>query len=284
MKWLEILISLIRIRIKNRREFAVIRKTYRLARKVMRDQNNGLMWDESNNYSKVLIVFLVKNVHRLQSITLLCKRGLAKDAVPLLRGMFEEFIDLRYMSVNKTRVQDFIDYDIYQRYKIGRILINKKDEGIDKNRVTTRNEALKCEWEKIKHRFTYKTKNRKEKVYKRWTRGDVRQICNEIGLGDMYDYLFSYLSIYIHSNPITINDFVLGRKGNNIVLEIGASPTLVPEVLATSSGIYLDMLRIADKDFEMGLDKMIKPVEDILKNAGEARKKQRKSVSKNTNI
>lgn len=272
---------MMKLRIKGRREFSVAHKTYRLALSVMKNHSNGLEWDEGNNYSKVLIVFLVKNIHRLQSIILLCKHGLAKDAMPLMRGMFEELVDLNYMSANKMRVNDFIDYDTYQRHKLGSALINSKSEGIDRVRVTTRNNALDAEWNKIKHRFTYKSKDRKERIYKRWTRDDVRKISIEVGLGEMYEYLFALPSTYVHSGPIAADDYVLGKMGNDVVFAIGASPTLVSEVLATSSGMYLDMLRIADKDFNMGLDEQIKVVETMLNNAAAARKELRKESTEN---
>lgn len=272
MKWLETPVSLIRIWIKDRREFTVMRKTIRLARKVMKDQSNGLVWDESNHFSKIVIVFLVKNLHRLQSIKLLCSRGLAKDAVPLLRAMFEELADLNYMSADKSRVQDFVDYDTYQRYKLGKTLLGKESENINKEKVITRTSALESEWNKVKQRFTYQSNDGKSHIYKRWTRDNVRQICDVVGLGGMYDYLFGYLSLYVHSSPISADDFVLGKKGDSVVLVTGASPVLVAEVLATSSGIYLDMLRIGDKDFQMNLDKLIKPVEAELSKAGAARK------------
>lgn len=275
MKWLGASVSLVLIWIRDRREFSVMRQTIRLARKVMKNQDNGLAWEENNHYSKVIIVFLVKNLHRLQSIQLLCRRGLAKDAVPLLRSMFEELADLNYMGADKKRVQDFVDYDTYQRYKIGKNLLTKTSENIDKERVKSRTNTLEQEWNKIKSRFTYKSSDGKERIFQRWTRENVRQICEQVGLGETYDYLFGYLSLYVHSSPISGDDFVLGRSGNTVVLTVGASPVLVAEILATSSGIYLDMLRTADKDFKMNLDESLKPVEATLIAAQEARRNRR---------
>jgi hypothetical protein len=226
------------------------------------------VWDQDNHYSKVVIVFLIKSLHRLTSIQLLCKKGLAKDAVPLLRAMFEELVDLNYMSMNREKVDDFVEYDTYERYKMGRALIRSDSENIDRGRVTARNAELSSQWEAIKHRFTY-TVNGRECVFRRWTKQNVRELSEQVGLGSMYDYLFAHLSIYVHSSPISADDYVLGRSGDSVVLSVGASPKLVAEVAATSSAIYLDMLRIANMDFNMGIEDLITSVEATL---GEARK------------
>ena len=240
----------------------------------MAHQNNGLVWDEDNHYSKVVIVFLIKSLHRLTSIQLLCKKGLAKDAVPLLRAMFEELVDLNYMSRNRERVSDFIEYDTYERYKMGRALLRSNSENIDKARVAARNTELSAQWEAIKHRFTY-TANDKEYIFRRWTRENVRELSEKVGLGSMYDYLFAHLSTYVHSSPIAADDYVLGRSGDSVVLSVGASPTLVGEVAATSSAIYLDMLRIAHADFNMDIEALIAPVERVLQHARETRQASR---------
>src|SRR3990167_9002294 len=131
-RWLQTEMMLRRMSIANSREFSVMEKTYKLAHRIMcRAKNHNLVWDETDDFSKVIIVTLAKNLHRLQSIKLLCKKGLAKDALVLIRGMFEELVDLKYMAADKSRVRDYVDYDSYTRYKLGKILEQHRGEGID---------------------------------------------------------------------------------------------------------------------------------------------------------
>lgn len=274
-RWLQVEMMLIRMRMANRNEFSVMRKTYDLAQKIMRDKSNNLVWDEADHFSKVIIVFLAKNLHRLQSIRLLCKRGLAKDALPLIRSMFEELVDLKYMAADKSRVQDYIDYDTHTRYKLGKILEQYGGEGIDWPRLKKRNAELEQEWKKIESRYTYKSKDGKDRPFPRWTRDNVRQLSESVGLGSMYGYLYGHISSYGHSNPMSADEFVQGKQGDNVVVEVGASEAFVPQVLATSSGMYLDMLRVANEERHMNLDNLIEPVEAALRKAGEAKKAER---------
>ena len=274
-RWLQVEVMLIRMRMANRNEFSVMQKTYNLAQKIMRDKNNNLIWDETDHFSKVIIVFLAKNLHRLQSIRLLCKRGLAKDALPLIRSMFEELVDLKHMAADKSRVQDYIDYDANTRYKLGKILEQYGGEGIDVPRLKKRIAELEQEWKKIENRYTYKSKDDKYRPFPRWTRENVSQLSESVGLGSMYGYLYGHISNYGHSNPMSADEFVQGKQGDNVVIEVGASEAFVPQVLATSSGMYLDMLRVANEERQMNLDKLIEPVEIALREAGEAKKAER---------
>ncbi len=254
----------IRIRHKNRRQFRVFRQVLNLGLKVMGDKNNGLVWDDNNHFSKILLIFLAKNLHRLQSVLILCKKGFAKDAVPLLRVMFEELVDLKYMYADKKRIQDYFDYDTYLRLKLGRTLIDHGGESVDREKVKTRNAELEKEWNKVKSRFTYRTHDQKEKVHKRWTCSGVREVSNAVGFGEAYEYIFGHLSHYIHSNPISANNYVLGRDGYNVVIGIGTSPQLVREVLPTASMFFVDMLKIVNDEYKMNLDAELKVLVDQL--------------------
>ncbi len=276
-RWAQIEVMLIRMRIANRNEFSIMEKTYRLAHQIMRDKSNNLVWDEADHFSKVIIVFLAKNLHRLQSIRLLCRRGLAKDALPLTRSMFEELVDMKYMAADKSRVQNYIDYDTHTRYKLGKMLEQYGSEGIDWPRLKKRNEQLEKEWKKIEHRYTYKSGDGKTRAFPRWTRENVRQLSEAVGLGSMYGYLYGHMSNYGHSNPMAADEFVQGKQGDNVVVEVGASEAFVPQVLATASGMYLDMLRVANEERQMKLDAIIEPVEIALRKGAEARKAQRSS-------
>lgn len=259
-KYYNIITSLIRIRYKNRWQFRIFRRVLNLGLQVMGDKSNGLAWDDNNHFSKILLVFLAKNLHRLQSILILCKRGFAKDVIPLLRSMFEELVDLKYMQADKKRIEDYFNYDTYIRLKLGRTLLAHGGKGVDKEKIGVRNAELEKEWDKVKNKFTDKKGN----VHKRWTCKSVADVSTEVGLGEAYHYIFGYLSNYIHSNPISANDYVLGREGDNVVIEIGASPQLVREVLPTASMFFVDMLSIVNDEYKMRLDDDLKSLADQL--------------------
>ena len=187
--------------------------------------------------------------------------------------MFEELVDLKYMQADKKRIEDYFNYDTYIRLKLGRILLVHSGKGVDKQKVKTRNAELEKEWNKVKSKFMDKN----GKVHKRCTCKSVADISTEVGLGEAYHYIFRYLSNYIHSSPVSANDYVLGREGDNVVIEIGASPQLIREVLPTASIFFVDMLSIVNDEYEMKLDDKLKSLADRL--TGDKTKYESESIN-----
>lgn len=250
----------IEIRYNNRCHFRIFKRILRLGFKIIHNQKNGLIWDDNDDFSKIIIVSLAKNLQRLQSILILCKRGLAKDAIPLLRIMFEELIDLKYMNADKNRINDYLDYDIYIRIRLGKILADNNYKGINKEKIVEKIKELEKEWDKIKNRFTKKDGH----IYKRWTRENVREISKIFKLEESYSIIFGYLSNYIHSNPLSAGDYILGRDEKGIIVEIGTSPEFVREVLRTASMLFVGILTIVNNKYKMNLEEKIEKLSIIL--------------------
>lgn len=238
------------IYLENRLLFKLLHTSLHLGRRVLENRDTEPVWDVGKPFSIISNIILAKNVHRLQSILILCKRGLAKDAIPLVRVMFEELVDLKYMHADKDRIQKYFQYDTYIRLKLGRTILEHTIVDVDIRRVEKRNIELQSIWDSVKYGFT----DKKGKIHKRWTCKNVQQVSKEVGLMNEYHYLFGYLSNYIHSSPITANDYVLGRDEDDVVLTIGTSPEFVPGVLGTATGIFVDMLSLVNSEFTAGLD------------------------------
>jgi len=248
-----IAVTLISIRLEHRKAFSLHRKTLKLGEKIFKDDSVG--WDESDDFSKIIVTFIPKGMHRMRSTRLLCKKGLAKDAVSILRSMFEDVVDFRYMYADKKRVQDFIDYDHKIRLKLGKILLRSGADNIDKERITKRNKELQANWDKVKSRFTFVARNGRQQIYPRWSCKSLRLVAGEIELEDTYDFLYGYLSNFIHSTPISGDDYVLGKRvdknGISVTVAIGTSRDLVGEVLYTTAALFHDMIRIVNDENKM---------------------------------
>jgi hypothetical protein len=69
--------QLIRMGFKLKLHFRVLGKVLKLNENIMENKNN-LFWNENDYLSKLTIISIVKNIHRLKSILILCKCGQAK--------------------------------------------------------------------------------------------------------------------------------------------------------------------------------------------------------------
>lgn len=248
------------LRWKNHKEFKILRKVTKLGDKMF--QHEKIAWDESDNFSKVIIVFLAKNLHRLRSVMILCKKGLAKDAVPLLRAMFEDLVDFKYLETNKSFIDDFFDYDSYSKLRLGKMLLGAKNINIDRQKVQKRNNELQKEWDKVKYKF----KNTKGKICQRWSCKNVKEVSVAVGLGEAYDWIFGYLSHYIHSTTISASSYVLGvnKDRKTVAVGVGTSMEIISEVLATVSVLFIDMLDLVNNDRGINFDSKLKEISEQL--------------------
>lgn len=266
---------------KYRKYFRLFKKTIKLGDKIFRGKQ--VIWDEGNDFSKIIIVFFAQNIHRMRSIEILCKVGLARDAVGLLRAMFESLVDFQYMYSDKKRIENYLDYAYCQQLRLGRIILGSSSKKIDKNKVEERQKELQGQWNSVKHKFTILTKTGKKQVCRRWSCKNLREICKEFSLEgvdkkvnfeETYDYLYGYLSYYTHSSPLIASDYVLGltKDRKKVTTNVGTSEILIDEVLVTANAVFIEMLlKIVDKEYQMSFGnklegiskKLVKDIEDI---------------------
>jgi hypothetical protein len=250
-------ISLIHIRWNNRKLFSLYKKVIKLGEIIF--TNDRVIWDKNNHFSMIIVSFLTKFFNRMSSINLLCKNGQAKDGALILRSVFEDFIDFKYMAEHKDSIVDFIDFDSYIRLKMGRTLLQLGGKNIDKDAIKKRNQELENQWGMVKSRFTYRDKTGKTNIFNRWTKCSLRETAETIGLDETYPFLYGYLSnSFAHSNSVGMDDYILGISNGNVVVSLGTTSKYIEEVLVTVCAIFLDVLSIVNEEYKLGWDEEIK--------------------------
>lgn len=252
---LKLLYLKIKLRWKYRERFILHKKCILLGEKTL---NRPLVWKEQDNFSKLCICVLAVNLTRMQSIYALCRGGLTRDAIILLRVMFEDLMNLNYMREDKTRIQDFIDF--YSRLRLDLCkMLEEWDKISDPQKWKQERMKLQNLWDSVKQKFIYTDKNGKQRIFKDWRRGkNLEQISKELGAEEIYNPLYRYLSNYVHTTPIVFNDYVSGMDKNMLGVEPGVNEKFVPEAMRISSVLFLDvLLKAISQEYSLGIEKEI---------------------------
>ena len=231
--------------------FELMSETRALGGKVM--NSKPIVWDEANLFSKITVVFVSTNLHRLSSVELLCSHGQAVDAVGLLRTMFEDLVDFKYMQNDKTKAEDFANYDSWLRLKLGRV-IERQGGTTEENmkKIKARNEELEAEWKKVKARYVYTGRDGKERVFSRWSgKGGVGEVAKKVGLESTHDYIWHSFSNFMHTSSLFSDQHVLGRDGDNVVISMEGSRDMIEEVARTATSIVLDILAVVNEEYSL---------------------------------
>lgn len=266
----------IRISFKYRSYFLLNKKSVELAEKAL--ASDPIVWDQEDDFLKLSICLLAITLTKMRSIYILCKNGLAKDAAIVLRVMFEDLVNFNYMHNDKKKVQDFMGYDSYQRLKLNKIITLDKSAKFDGVKVSEREAELRKEWDKIKYKYTFINRKGKEEIFTTWCGKNLEEMAKELKWEVNYNYIYRYLSRYVHLTPTTFNDYILGMKKNHVVVEVGESERLIPEILATANIIIVDALvKVINQEYSLGLDRQIVSLEEKIKNlSSKTMQKQRK--------
>lgn len=237
------------------KEVIVYDATYSLAKKTGEKlENNIELWGEVDSYKLVLFGYLAKNIHKMQSIRLLAENGFAKDAAALVRGIFEDLVDLKYMSDHPEVIVEFFNFDLYQRWKLKK---NIPEGHGSKKEVEDRGKELESELVKNKSRFS------DLKSHLTWRDKDLRQLSRNYKLEEVYDNLVSYLSNFIHSSPIALNHFVqVSANTATVKMQAGPSSEMVAAILLTTTVLVHDILNLFDRTFHLDIASSLQSISD----------------------
>ncbi len=253
------------IRLKYRKGFRACDKTLALGREMMSDRNRGMTWDHANHFSKVIIFVLAQNIHRLQSIRVLASQGLAKDAIPLIRCIFEDFAYVQYMFLHKETVRDFIDYGTYLQLQSGRGLL-ESNASFDRRVIEAKVQSLEQEWDQMKSRFLRSD----GKVHKSWNKKNLAETSRDVGLEESYKTSYRYFSGFVHLNALSVNNYVEGMTDDGMVsVSVGASEAMVDAALHVGSATFVGLLGVANEEHTMGYEKELAAMERLLQKTPE---------------
>lgn len=246
------------LRWKYRKEFKLFKEAITIGRKLITTKT---FWDENSNFKKVLLFILVKNFQTAQAIETLCKKGFGQDAMPLVRVMTENLIEIYYMKLDKEKkAKAYLDYDNYNVLKDINELLSINSAGIDKEKLYKRKKELEIEWNKVKG--NYRTPN--GNTCNHWSCKGLKQMAKEAGMLFIYSFLYRLASDFAHGSRRIARDYILGRDGKGIVIELGASESLIDKIVPTAAVYLLSIVKISDEEYNGGFQDRIDILRDKL--------------------
>ena len=215
------------------------------------------------NWNKEQIHFysvnvLAQNLHKLKSITVLISNGYSSDAWQIFRPLIESVLDFDYILRNPQKLDLYFQYSIY--LDVERIKrIQSVKPLIGDNLVQF--EKMKGEWEKHKSLFTHKGKVRRS-----WRDKPLKDIAQEIKMGDIYSLGYKNANDYSHGNSNLIQPFVKGKNSKGLMLKAGSTFEKREILIIFPSTLVLmfQMIMRANKFFELGLNDEVKRLDKAI--------------------
>ena len=219
-------------------------------------------------YEYVMSLLFSKAFKTYKGISILCKEGYGQDAGILLRSLFEIYVNIAYISKDKSeeRAKRYYEYSYIKKKHLVELFDNYRleEEGFkDAGEFIRRNrEEIYRLYNKVKD--NYKNENGKKDEF-RWSGKSIKGMASECGLGTDYAVVFFIFSQLVHSSSMTERSYVHANiAGRQIASDVGPSEEYIEIVLPHSSGIFLRILEKFNSVFNSGKERKIEEIKSSI--------------------
>lgn len=220
----------------------------------------------TNEYEQIVLGFFAKTFNVLKATVALCRDGQGITALPLLRVMFEDSVNLEYISQSPDdRSRQFMDYQWIEKKLM---LDDLEAVGVAGDKVPGNPKSPDWleQYDSVKDRYPSKL----WWAHARTKTGKLRPIkpfdmAAHVGAQADHRILFSYASKVTHSTITGLSMYLTEHPDGNVTLDMEGNDKETSALLAASFSIALVVTRRAASElFPESL-----PAIDRLKQAGD---------------
>lgn len=203
------------------------------------------------------LALAAKALKNYQAVLTLCSHGFGEAALVVVRGLFEDVVNLAYISQEPGgRAQLFAEFNIVEKK---RLLANLERAGLE----TEQEEAdWQANWEAEYQRLRPKFLTQRGEDAQYWSGLNVRQMCEAVDetaqpltrpLLKTYHLLYVYVSQYTHGgSSLAAGAFVEGPGPQGSLRALfRPSDSEVGEALKVAFGLAVDMLKLYCRAWEI---------------------------------
>ena len=127
----------------------------------------------------------------MNDVMILCGNGSGIGAMKIVRGMFETSLLAEYLRRNPSDVSDYVDFGPVLAWRRLQTLKGQKRPSMAPEMV----KQLQDEYANVKARFTTNGK-----VRHNWTTKSLREMAQEVGQSESYDFIYGVACSLHHAN------------------------------------------------------------------------------------
>jgi len=175
---------------------------------------------------KACSLIFLKSQHIVISILKLCNEGIAENAGILLRSMYENYIQVKFILEFKLGDQ-FLNYRIAAIKKYMDSYMKKfPDSNLITAEYLTFKKKLDDSFEKIKHDYL----NKNGEIRERWNSLGIKGMAKKLNEAISYDYIMSIYSAFVHCDVLGMQHYIIERE-DNITFDNSPTQDKVDEIL-----------------------------------------------------
>lgn len=208
-------------------------------------------WTPRSSASKLAMCFWAKIFTSYQAVYSLCYGGFGKDAIVLVRTMFEAFVAMGYILKNRRpMIPRYRDYAFVEALEALELF---KDIYPDKMVPSEEESCIRGLRERAVAKHKYNRLWAKD-----WSDKNLREMARAVDPAlerTYYPLIFPLASQYAHARPKAIDSYWCGAPSH---IRVGPSSDLVPQALYTAIAICMMATEVAAPFVTCGWGRLIR--------------------------
>lgn len=201
----------------------------------------------------IFAIYAIGKAFKTHTVIIMdCESGYGEDGSILARSLFELLIILKYILQDDSngRIDRYLDYDWIIRHKTYEYAKTKDYliELMDQRELTSQ-QGQDTREEVEKNAFIVQQKY----GYNRfgWANKTIKQMAEEVKLGDAYKTIYSLQSQFVHNAVRTMNDYLKATQ-TGFSVNTGPSENWIEETLISSFDFLFSIAKEYDKFRNLG--------------------------------
>ena len=223
-------------------------------------------FDLTSDYQRLAFAFASKSAKSYRAVLRLVENGLGEPALVLVRAVFDDLINLSYISTDPDRLAKlFLEFQLLEQKRYVDLW---EESGLEGHVEAEEIARLKAQWAVAKSDYEKVLPNYPKRTY--WSGKNVKAMAAAIDpeLAKTYRLLYPYASGFAHGgSPLALSSYVGQTEDMNLTSLAAPSDAELSEALLAAFGLFSRCLRLfaaaceADKS---GLDALNTEAEKTL--------------------
>lgn len=224
--------------------------------------------EPSNEYQSLLLGFFAKILNGLHCVVVLCRAGRATTALPLLRVMFEDSVNLNYIKQQpEERAIKYLEYSWIEK----KLMLDDLRAAGYEHYAAVRERAENSDWGQEYPRV--KDNYPDELSWEHFTDRSGRprglkpfHMAKQVGAQELYRMIYPYASKVAHSTATGLSMYLSDDAENGVVLVLDPSAKEINGILGPAFEIAIMIVKEAIDTFAVSSMQMINSIDDEGKN------------------
>lgn len=207
--------------------------------------------EEASDYDRVLQLFFSRARRTFRAVRLLADNGYGEQALVLVRTLYEDTVNLLYISTNPDRLAKlFLEYAHFRNFKYLQYLQEHYPESLKLEGPDTLH-GLIHEYERVRHNYPRGDS---------WSGYSISRLARTLNLDGLHETLYKITSDLVHGNVAGVYHFLVTRDNRTIGVQSGTSLDYATQSVILAVECFRLILNEVNRHFKL-------PFEETLEHA-----------------